>query len=166
MRTTTKPGAEDQIVRQYRYLLRTAPLDALESAHHEALEGLSEDVRSRVLAAVQDGLVAGQRLGAGDVKALARLVTLGERRNPRGFLDACDPATLQALAGAVNVAEASFGLFAGYAAWDGVDPASTDVGVDHGGDLPSARLRDAGAEAKALAQSHAMSVQPWAGGGF
>jgi hypothetical protein len=66
----------------------------------------------------------------------------------------------------VNEAEASFGLFAGYAAWDGVDPGCADVGVDHGGDPRSTRLEDAGAEAKALAQSHAMSVQPWAGGGI
>ena len=166
METTTRHGPEDQVVRQYRYLLRTAPMDALQSAHHEALERLSQDVRIRVLTAVQDGLVAGQRLGAGDTTAMARLVSIGERRNPRGFLDACEPAALRALAGAVNQAEASFGLFAGYAAWDGVDPECADVGVDHGGGSRPTRLEDAGAEAKALAQSHAMSVQPWAGSAF
>jgi hypothetical protein len=166
METMTGHQSEDQLVRQYRYLLRTAPLDALQSAHHEALEGLSPGVRAQVLAAIQDGLVAGQRLGADDIAAMARLVSVGERRNPRGFLDVCEPAALQALAAAVNQAEASFGLFAAYAAWDGVDPEPRDPGVDHGGDPRSRRHEDAGAEAKALAQSHAMSVQPWAGGGF
>lgn len=157
---------EDQVVRQYRFLLRTGPLDALLAAHHEALGGLGQDTRTRVLTAVQDGLVAGQRLGPGDTAAIARLVSIGERRNPRGFLDACEPAALRLLADGVLHAEATFGLFAGYAAWDGLDPEPTDVGVDHGGDPQSTRLEDAGAEAKALAQSHAMSVQPWAGAGF
>jgi hypothetical protein len=157
---------EDQSVRQYRYLLRTAPLDALQAAHDEALQHLSDVLRAGVLTAVQDGLVAGQRLRPGDTVAIARLVSIGERRNPRGFLDACDPTTLRALADAVNHAEASFGLFAGYAAWDGLEPAPTSLGEDHGGDPRRTLSDDPGAEAKAYANAHAMSVQPWAGGGF
>ena len=157
---------EDQTVRQYRFLLRTAPLDALQAAHHEALDGLTEAARAHVLTAVHDGLVAGQRLGPGDTAAMARLVSIGERRNPRGFLDACEPTTLRSLALAVNQSEAMFGHFAGYAAWDGVDPGPADVGVDQGGAPQRTRVEDAGAEAKALANSHAMVVQPWVGGGF
>jgi hypothetical protein len=38
-------GAEDQAVRQYRYLLRSAPSDALEAAHAQALSRLSEQAR-------------------------------------------------------------------------------------------------------------------------
>jgi hypothetical protein len=71
---------EDQTVRQYRFLLRTAPMDALLAAHHEALDRLPDDTRVRVLTAVQDGLVAGHRLGPGDTVAMARLVSIGERR--------------------------------------------------------------------------------------
>jgi hypothetical protein len=166
MGNTTDHASEDQTVRQYRYLLRTAPVDALQAAHHEALDRLSVDDRARILTAVQDGLVAGQRLGPGDTTAIARLVSIGERRSPRGFLDACDPAALLALAEAVNQAEAAFGLFAGYAAWDGSDPASRDTGVDQGG--PRGRSLDDGpaAEAKAFAHSHALAVAPWAAGGF
>ena len=111
------------MVRQYRYLLRTASLDALQAAHHEALGHLDEGQRALVLTAVRDGLVAGQRLSPGDTGAIARLVSIGERRDPRAFLDACDPTALHALADAVIHAEAAFGLFAGYAAWDGADPA-------------------------------------------
>ena len=156
---------EDQAVRQYRFLLRTAPMDALQAAHREALDRLTEDARGRVLTAVQEGLVAGHRLGPGDTVAIARLVSIGERHNPRGFLDACGSTTVRSLAQAVNESEAVFGLFAGYAAWDGVDPEPADLGVDHGGD-PQSTFEDAGAEAKAMAHSHAMTVQPWAGGGF
>lgn len=126
--------AEDQTVRQYRYLLRTASPDALQAAHREALDDLGQDQRAAILTAVQEGLVAGHRLGPDDTGAIARLVSLGERRDPRAFLQACDPAALRALAGAVNQAEASFGLFAGYAAWDGAEPDPRDLGADHGGD--------------------------------
>jgi hypothetical protein len=171
MGTTPGSGAqahqpEDQAVRQYRFLLRTAPADALQAAHHEALDHLGEDQRELVLTAVRDGLVAGQRLSPGDTGAIARLVSIGERREPRAFLDACDPTALHALADAVNHAEAAFGLFAGYAAWDGADPASRDTGVDHGGKPGRSLDDDPAAEAKSLANTHALSVGPWAGGGF
>ena len=154
---------EDQAVRQYRYLLRTAPLDALQAAHHEALDHLSEDQRTLVLAAVRDGLVAGQRLSPGDTSAIARLVSIGGRRDPRAFLDACDPTVLHALADAVISAEAAFGLFAGYAAWDGADPAPSDAGADHGGKRGRSLDDDPGAEAKSFANAHALSAGPWAG---
>jgi hypothetical protein len=155
---------EDQAVRQYRYLLRTAPLDALQAAHHEGLDQLDEGRRALVLGAVRNGLVAGQRLTAGDTGAIARLVSIGERRDPRAFLDACDPAALHDLADAVISAEAAFGLFAGYAAWDGSDPAPRDAGVDHGGGRQRSLDDDPAAQAKAFANSHAMAVQPWGTG--
>ena len=165
--STETPGAQpkDQNVRQYRYLLRTAPLDALQAAHHEALDHLAEGQRALVLTAVRDGLVAGQRLTTDATAAIARLVSIGERRDPRAFLDACDPGALRALADGVNHAEAAFGLFAGYAAWDGVDPQSRDAGVDHGGGPQRSLDDDPAAAAKAFAHSHALSAGPWAGGG-
>jgi hypothetical protein len=171
MGTTPATGApthqpEDQVVRQYRYLLRTASLDALQAGHVEALEHLDESQRTLVLAAVRDGLVAGQRLSTGDTGAIARLVSIGERRDPRAFLDACDPTVLHALADGVNHAEAAFGLFAGYAAWDGADPVPRDAGVDHGGKPGRSLDDDPAAEAKSLANAHALSAGPWAGGGY
>ena len=164
MGTIAEQPPEDQTVRQYRYLLRTAPLDALRVAHDEALQHLTEDFRTGVLTAVRDGLVAGQRLGPGDTAAIARLVSIGERRNPRGFLDACDPTTLHALADAVNHAGASFGLFAGYAAWDGVDPEPTGVGEDHGGDGAAEALGLQVNAAKELARLHAAQTGVGASG--
>lgn len=113
---------EDVVVRQYRYLLRTMPLDALEEAHVEALSQMARSRRSIVLRAVQHGLVAGLRLTPDDVRPIAHLITLGERRLPSEFLRACPLPVLLQLAEGVIVAEASFGRFGGYAAWDGVDP--------------------------------------------
>ncbi|NNM47876.1 hypothetical protein [Knoellia koreensis] len=168
--STQQPGSsgveatEDQGVRQYRYLLATAPLDALVAAHEEALAALTPDRRAAVLDAVQRGLVAGQRLAPDDLPAVSRLLVRGEKRSPGDFRRACDPTTLVALAGAVVASEAAFGLFGGYAAWDGEDATPTDAGVDHGGEPGNAS--DPAGAAWALAHSHTMSQQPWGGGGF
>lgn len=164
MGNTVDRPPEDQTVRQYRYLLRTAPLDTLQAAHHEALDRLTEADRVRVLAAVQDGLVAGQRLRPDNTSAIARLVSIGERRTPRGFLDACEPTALGSLALAVNQAEASFGLFAGYAGWDGVDPEPKDLGEDHGGTGARESLGVQVNTARELARVHAAQTGVGAGG--
>ena len=126
-RRTAKPQpsdrSEDQAVRQYRYLLRTAPQDALEAAHVDALSAVGSLHRETVLRTVQAELVAGAHLHADDIRPLAHLITLGERRSP-GVLTSSIPApVLTGLAQAVIDSEPAFGLFAGYAAWDGVDPA-------------------------------------------
>jgi hypothetical protein len=113
---------EDPVVRQYRFLLRTAPGDALDAVHREALEALPSDDRRAVLRTVQEQLVAGLRLDADDVPALARLVVLGERRSPGAVLRHADPPVLRRLAEAALASEAAFGLLTGYAAWDGADP--------------------------------------------
>jgi hypothetical protein len=128
------PDREDQAVRQYRFLLRTAPLDALEEAHVEVLTPMARSRRAVVLRAVQDGLVAGLRLTADDVRPIAHLVALGERRRPGDFLRACPLTALLPLAEAVLVAEAMFGRFGGYAAWDGAEAEVTEHGswVDGG----------------------------------
>ena len=124
---------EDLVVRQYRYLLRTAPADAMEHAHVEAIESLDENSRAALLRAVQSGLVAGLRLSTQDVHQMAHLITLGERRRPGAFLGACEARSLRALADGVVLAEASFALFGGYADWDGAEPAAPDTGWSDGG---------------------------------
>jgi hypothetical protein len=128
------PEGEDQSVRQYRFLLRTSPLDALEEAHVEVLAPMARSRRAMVLRAVQDGLVAGLRLSPDDVRPIGHLVALGERRRPGDFLRACPGTVLLPLAEAVIVAEAMFGRFGGYAGWDGVEPELTEGGewVDGG----------------------------------
>jgi hypothetical protein len=115
-------GAEDQEVRQYRFLLRTAPADALEAAHVEGLSAVGSEIREVVLRTVQSELVAGSHLQPDDAVPLAHLVTLGERRSPGVLTRAMPTPTLNVLARAVIGAEAAFGLFGGYADWDGRDP--------------------------------------------
>jgi hypothetical protein len=117
---------EDPVVRQYRFLLRTAPSDALEAAHAESLPKLTDADRVAVLGAVQSGLVAGQRLTPEAVHKIAHLLVRGEHRDPGAFLRACPPASLQALARAAIHSEAVFGLFGGYPSWDGAEPEPVD----------------------------------------
>jgi hypothetical protein len=123
-RTGDQPDdrVEDPVVRQYRYLLRTAPVDALEHMHLEAFARMARADRAAVLHTVQEELVTGSRLEPDDVAALARLVVLGERRSPGALLQHCDAAVLRRLADLALVSEAAFGLLTGYAAWDGRDP--------------------------------------------
>ena len=156
---------EDPVVRQYRYLLRTAPADALEAAHVEALAGAPDGVREAVLDAVREAFVAGQRVSPDRVAVTSRLLVAGERRNPGAFLVACDPGTLGVLAKDVVGSEAAFGLFTGYATWDGAEPGPADVGVDHGGAPVIGSQPDPAAEAKAFAAGHGSTVLPWGGAG-
>lgn len=115
-------AGEDQGVRQYRFLLRTAPLDALEEAHVEVLSTMARSRVALVLRGLQEGLVTGLRLGPDDVRPIAHRIALGERRRPGDFLAACPRVALLPLAEAVIVSEAMFGRFGGYAAWDGAEP--------------------------------------------
>jgi hypothetical protein len=119
-------GVEDPVARQYRFLLRTAPADALEAAHAEGLRALAPEVRQAVLGAVQQGLVAGQRLGPDEVDTLGHLIVNGERRDPGSFLRACSPGALGALSQAVVESDATFGLFTRYVDWDGAEPEPAD----------------------------------------
>lgn len=115
-------GQENPKVRQYRYLLRTAPVDALEAAHADGLSRLTSPQRDAVLLVVQQALLVGNRLRSDDVSAVGHLITSGERRNPRSFIRACESTLLQDLAHGVITSEAVSGLCGGYGDWDGADP--------------------------------------------
>lgn len=116
------PLMEDPVVRRYRFLLRTAPLDALEAAHIEALAGVPLAYRTAVLEAIRAAFVVGWRLAPDDVSPIARIVVRGERRHPGRFLRTCEGSALRTLAHSVLTAEASFGRLRGYATWDGSEP--------------------------------------------
>ena len=118
----TAPEISDPFVHQYRYLLRTAPADALEDAHREALPELTAPHRSAVLDAVRCSMASGAHLAVDDTHRLAHLVVFAEKNFPGQFLAACPSEVLRDLADHVLVAEASFGLLGGYATWDGAEP--------------------------------------------
>lgn len=116
------PGAEPEVMREYRHLLRTASADWQETAHRHALWALGPEARSRVLAEGRRLLLTGYRVGADDVHAVARLLVLAERRRPRSVIDGLSPDLVAALARAVVASPVGRMLRAGIDVWDGAEP--------------------------------------------
>ena len=79
-------GDDERAVARYRYLLRTAPPEALEQVHAEAFARLTPEQRSQVLAELSRDLPAGERPPGADPQPLARSATRAELRQP-GYLE-------------------------------------------------------------------------------
>ena len=75
---------DEQAIARYRYLLRTAPPEALEQAHAEAFAQLTPDQRAQVLAELSRELPESERAHANDsdARTLARMATRAELRQP------------------------------------------------------------------------------------
>lgn len=82
------PGssADDQAIARYRYLVRTAPPEAIEEAHAEAFARLSPEQRRRLLEEMAGDMPPAERnaaVGSGFAPAtLARVATRAEVREP------------------------------------------------------------------------------------
>ena len=85
MNRWTAPGTDpDQLaIDRYRYLLRTAPPEAIEAAHQEAFAQLTPDQRRRVLEGLAAQVDPAELRGVDDSPdRLARLATRAELRRP------------------------------------------------------------------------------------
>ena len=69
------PPGDAQALERYRYLLRTAPPDAIEQAHAEAFAQLTPEQRAQALQELSEELPPGERSGQDDPKSLARMAT-------------------------------------------------------------------------------------------
>lgn len=79
--------SEDEIaVDRYRYLLRTAPPDAVEEVHAEAFATLTPQQRRLVFEELSRNAAAADRPASDDPRTLARSATRSELRQP-GFLE-------------------------------------------------------------------------------
>jgi hypothetical protein len=74
--------ADEQAVERYRYLLRTAPPEAIEQVHEEAFAQLTPEQRRLVLEGLNGDLPPQQQEGRDDPRSLARLATRAELRRP------------------------------------------------------------------------------------
>jgi len=79
-------SADEQAVDRSRYLLRTAPPDAVEQAHTEAFAKLTPAQRQQVLQDLGRELPESERASSAEPQALARMATRAELRQP-GFLE-------------------------------------------------------------------------------
>jgi hypothetical protein len=71
---------DEQAVERYRYLLRTAPPEAIEEAHAEAFAQLTPEQRRLVLEGLSSDLPPRERTDRDDPQSLARLATRAELR--------------------------------------------------------------------------------------
>jgi hypothetical protein len=79
----SRGSADEQAIERYRYLLRTAPPDAIEQAHQEAFAQLSPAQRAQVLTELTRDASPWERANAQpEPNALARLATRAELRQP------------------------------------------------------------------------------------
>lgn len=137
--STPAAPVESALVRRYRYLLRTAPADALMALHAEALTRMEPVVRAMLLRTVGERLGADAAVSVDDVALLARLLTRAERRDPGCLLGGYDTLARDRLAGAVVACAAAAPHLEGYDGWDGAEPAAEPVVVTRPGQAASVR---------------------------
>ena len=101
-------SADEQAIARYRYMLRTAPPEAIEQAHAEAFAKLTPEQRHKVLDELSRELPAAERetvLRAGEMPAaLARSATRAEMR---------EPGTMERTFGRIGAGPGLGGLMAG-----------------------------------------------------
>ena len=81
--------SDEQALQRYRYLVRTAPPEAIEEAHREAFARLTPEQRAQVLQELNAAAPAQERISDPsriDPQTLARMATRAELRQP-GFLE-------------------------------------------------------------------------------
>jgi hypothetical protein len=146
------PGAggeltDEQALERYRYLVRTAPPDAIERAHEEAFAKLTPEQRRTALRDLSAVVPEHERAGGDDPGSLARMATRAEVNRPGtveralggggGMLGGVGGTLLGSFAAAFAgslVAQALFSELGGdEAAAEGDSGGEGDAGGDSGG---------------------------------
>ena len=73
---------DQQAIERYRYMLRTAPPEDVERAHAEAFEQLTPEQRATVLRELSQQVPPSEVAESDDPRALARMATRAEMRQP------------------------------------------------------------------------------------
>jgi hypothetical protein len=78
------PGelTDEQALERYRYLVRTAPPEAIEQAHEEAFAKLTPEQRGMALRELSAAVPEHERTGGDDPRSLARMATRAETSRP------------------------------------------------------------------------------------
>ena len=78
--SAVRPGelTNEQALERYRYLVRTAPPDAIEQAHEEAFAKLTPEQRRLALRDASAAVPEHERTGGDDPRSLARMATRAE----------------------------------------------------------------------------------------
>jgi hypothetical protein len=73
---------DEQALERYRYLVRTAPPEAIEQAHEEAFAKLTPEQRRTALRDLSAAVPEHERAGGDDPRSLARMATRAEMNRP------------------------------------------------------------------------------------
>jgi hypothetical protein len=167
---------DDVAIERYRYLLRTAPPDAVEQANAEAFARLTPEQRRRVLTELGAALPPGERAASDDPQSLARMATRAEMRNP-GTLEQAfrggqgsAPGMSRGPGMGAMIGGSMLGTIAGVVIGSAVanamfGPAFGDVSQDFAGGEGDAAAGDAGADAGAEGDAGADAGDVGAEGG-
>jgi hypothetical protein len=143
---------DEQALERYRYLVRTAPPDAIEQAHEQAFAALTPEQRRQALQDLSAEVPEEERATDDDPRSLARMATRAEVSRPGtverafgggGVLGGAGGLLLTSFAGAfvgTAIAQSLWGDFGGEG--DGGGEADQSADADAGGDSG-----DAGADA-------------------
>jgi hypothetical protein len=142
---------DEQALERYRYLVRTAPPDAIERAHEEAFARLTPEQRQAALRELSASVPEHERTDADDPRSLARMATRAEVREPGTVERAFGGARPRGLAGMGSPLLGSFAAaFAGslvaqslFAELSGEQ--GGDAGAEGQGEPADAGATDAGA---------------------
>jgi hypothetical protein len=143
---------DDQALARYRYLVRTAPPEAIERAHEEAFARLTPEQRRTALRELSAAVPEHERSGGDDPGSLARMATRAETSRPGtverafggggGMLGGMGGSLLGSFAAAFAgslVAQSLFSEFGGEEAGAGGDGGAEgdagDAGGETGGDV-------------------------------
>ncbi len=164
------PLTDEQALQRYRYLLRTAPPEAIEQVHADAFAQLTPEQRASVLKELSRELPPSERTGMSaqpDPQSLARLATRAEMRQPGtmerafgggglGMGGVFGSSLLGSIAGSVIGSAIAHQLFGGFHGFGGMDSgaiasadtsnaeASDDAGDDSGDDVSDDTAADGG----------------------
>jgi hypothetical protein len=143
------PRTDDEIaVERYRYLLRTAPPEAIEQVHAEAFAKLTDEQRTMIFDELTQNAPAGDAPRNNDPQSLAQAATRSELRQPgtleRSFQGPSFGSMLgSTILGTVAGYVIGSALVSAFMPMDpGTDAAGADAGSDGSGD---AGATDAGA---------------------
>jgi len=151
-RPIPRQRTNDEIaVERYRYLLRTAPPEAIEQVHAEAFAKLTEEQRTLIYTELSQNAPAGEAPRGTDAKSLAQAATRSELRQP-GTLER----SFQGPSFGSMVGSTLLGTVAGYVIGSAIVSSfmPNDFGGDQAGDSGSdSGSGDASADASADAGS-------------
>jgi hypothetical protein len=157
---------EDQrAVARYRYLLRTAPPEALEQVHAEAFSRLTPEQRSQVLAELSRDLPPGEQVPTSDAQSLARTATRAEMRQP-GYLERAFSRGRFGAGPGMGMGGVVMGSMMGTIAGVVVGSAVADALFDGYGDSPEAAAAEEAGAAETGGDQAASDAGSDLGGGY